>query len=123
MFFLTSGRERLVMVKRLVESVYHNDAYIRGDTIKFGQINLAFYRFTRNMIEEVAHITHAKQPAVGRCSSPVEDGVGPCFDGPVVLVRRILILMIRFRMPTTTVVHSEDVFNFVGNFNLSIITD
>ena len=26
-------------------------------------------------------------------------------------------------MPTTAVVHSEDVINFVGNFNLSIITD
>ena len=32
-------------------------------------------------------------------------------------------LMIRFRKPTTAVVHSEDVFNFVGKFNLSIITD
>ena len=31
--------------------------------------------------------------------------------------------MIRFRMPTTAVLHSEDVFNLVGNFNLSIITD
>ena len=31
--------------------------------------------------------------------------------------------MVRFRMPTTAVIHSEDVFNVVGNFNLSIITD
>ena len=52
-----------------------------------------------------------------------EDGVGPCLDGPIVTLRRILILMIRFRMPTTAVVHSEDVFNFIGNFNLTTITD
>ena len=31
--------------------------------------------------------------------------------------------MVRFRMPTTAVIHSEDVFNFVGNFNLRKITD
>ena len=43
--------------------------------------------------------------------------------GPLTPLRKILILMIRLRKPTTAVVHSEDVFNFVGNFNLSIITD
>ena len=64
-----------------------------------------------------------QQWAGGRYSSPVEDGVGPCLDGPTAPLRRILILMIRFRMPTTAVVHSQDVLNFVGNFNLSIITD
>ena len=36
MFFLASGRERFAMgciVNRLVESVHHNDASVRGDTI------------------------------------------------------------------------------------------
>ena len=67
-------------------------------------------------------MTHAEHPAVGRCSSLFEDGGGPCLDGPIVLLRRILILMVMFRMPTTAVVH-YDVFNFVGNINLSIIID
>ena len=58
-----------------------------------------------------------------RCSSGVEDGVGPCFDGPIASLRRVLILMVRFRMSAIAVAHSEDVFNFVGNFNWSIITD
>ena len=31
--------------------------------------------------------------------------------------------MVGFRMPTTAVVHSEYVFDFVRNFNLSIVTD
>ena len=42
-FFLTSGREGLVMgciVKKLVESVHHSDANVRGDTIKFGERDL-----------------------------------------------------------------------------------
>ena len=45
MLVLTSGRERLVMggiVNRLVESVHPNDANVRGDTIKFGERDLAF---------------------------------------------------------------------------------
>ena len=71
----------------------------------------------------MTHIAQAEQPAVGRCSSPIEDSVGPCLDGPIAPLRRILILMIRFRMPTTAVVHSENILNLVGNFNLSIITD
>ena len=71
----------------------------------------------------MCHITRAEQPTVDRCSSPVEDGVGPWFDGPVAPLRRVFILMVRFRMPTTAVVHSEDVLSFVGYFILNIITD
>ena len=56
-------------------------------------------------------------------TSPVEYGVGPCFDGPIKTLRRVLILMIGFRIPTTTLVQFEDVLNFIGDFNLSIITD
>ena len=69
------------------------------------------------------HIAHAKQPTVSSCSSPVEDGVSPCLDGPIMPLGRILILVIGLRMPTTSVAHSEDIFNLAGNFNLSIITD
>ena len=86
-------------------------------------MDLPFQRFTRNVIEYITQKTHAEQPTVGRCSSPLENGVGPCIDGLITPLRRILILLIRFRMPTTAVVHSEDAFNFVGNFKLSIITD
>ena len=78
--FFPSGRERLVIgciVHRLLESAHHKNANIKGDTIKFGERDLPFQRFTRNVIEQVTHITHAEQPTVGRCSSPVEDGVGP----------------------------------------------
>ena len=45
MYFLTSGTERLVMgwrVNRLVESVHHKDANVRGDTISFGERDLPF---------------------------------------------------------------------------------
>ena len=46
------------IVNRLVESVHHNVANVRGDTTKFGERDGPFQRFTRNMIEE--------KPAVGR---------------------------------------------------------
>ena len=126
MFLFTSGRETLVVgcvITRLIKCVHHENINVRCDTIKFSERDLPFQRFTRDVIEKVTHIAHAKQPAVCRCSSPVEDGVGSCFDGPIVPYRRVLILVIRFRMPTTYVVHSEDIFNPVGNFNLSIIAD
>ena len=53
-FSLKSGRGELVMgciVNRLVEIVHHNDANVRGDTIKFGERDLPFQRFTRNLIK------------------------------------------------------------------------
>ena len=61
----------------------HNDASVSGDTIKVGERDLLIQRFIRNVIEYVAHITHAEQPATGRCSSPIEDGVSPRLDGPI----------------------------------------
>ena len=54
MFFFTSEGERLVMgciVNRFVESVHHNDADLRVDTIKFGERDVPFQRVTRNLIE------------------------------------------------------------------------
>ena len=53
----------------------------------------------------------------------IKDGVGPSLNGMVAPFRGVLILMIWFRMPTTAVVDSEDVFDFVRNLNLGIITD
>ena len=53
MFFLISGGERLVVgciVIRLVEHVHHNDANVRGDTIKFGERDLHFQGVTRDVI-------------------------------------------------------------------------
>ena len=38
------------IVKRLVESVHHNDANVMGDTIKFGERDLPFQRFTGDVI-------------------------------------------------------------------------
>ena len=35
----------------LVESVHHNDANVRGDTIKLGWMDLPFQRVTGNVIE------------------------------------------------------------------------
>ena len=51
------------------------------------------------------------------------DGVGPSHSGPVVPFRRVLMLMVGFRMPTTAVVHVEYVFDFVRNYDLCIVTD
>ena len=74
-------------------------------------------------VEQVTHITHAEQTTVSRCSILTDDCVGPFHDGPIAPLRGILSLMKRFRMPSTAVVHSEDVPNFVGNFSLCIISD
>ena len=94
MFLFTSGREILVVgcvITRLIKCVHHENINVRCDTIKFTERDLPFQRFTRDVIEKVTHIAHAKQPAVCRCSSPVEDGVGSCFDDPIVPYRRVLV--------------------------------
>ena len=83
------------IIYKLMEGVHHGDTIIRHDTIKFSERDLPFQRFTRDMIEQITYIAHAKQPTICRCSIPVEDGVSPCFDGPIAPFREILILMIR----------------------------
>ena len=103
--------------------MHHNDTDIRSDTIKCCEGNLALQRVTRNVIEQIANIAHAKQPAVIRYTSSINDGVSSSLNGPVSSFRIVLILMVAFRMPTTAVIHSGYVFYFVRNLYLGIITD
>ena len=57
------------------------------------------------------------------CTSPVHDGVGPCLDGSVLPLSRVLVLVIGFRLPITDVVGPEDVLDLVGDLNFGLITD
>ena len=50
-------------------------------------------------------------------------GVGPSLNCPIPPFKRVMILMVGFRVQTTAMAHSEDIFWFVRNFYLCIVTD
>ena len=64
---------------------------------------------------DVTHILEGEQPAMGRSTSPIHDGVGPGLDGSIPPFSSILVLVIWFRLPITDVVGPEDVLDHVGD--------
>ena len=74
---------------------------------------MTLQRFTRDVIEKIANIAHAEQPAVCRCSRSFKDGIGPSLNCPIPPFKRVLILMVGFRVPTTAMVHSEYIFDLL----------
>ena len=52
------------IIYRLIEGIHHENANIRCDTIMFSERDLPFQRFTRDVIELVTRIAHAKHPTL-----------------------------------------------------------
>ena len=75
------------------------------------------------MVEDVAYILESKQPAISRSTSPVHNGVGPCLGGSIPPLNWIFVLLVRFRLPVTNVVCSEEILDLVGDLMFGWITD
>ena len=71
----------------------------------------------------MCYILEGEQPAMGRSTSPIHDGVGPGIDGSILPFNRVLILMVWLILPITDVVGLEDVLDLVGDLNFHRITD
>ena len=59
------------------------------------------------------------EPAMGRGTSPIHDGVGPGPDGSIPPFSRVSILTVWLRLPITDVVGPENVLDIVGDLILA----
>ena len=75
------------------------------------------------MVKDVTPILQGEQPAMGRSTSPVHDGVGPGLDGSILPFITILVLVVWFGLPLTDVVGPDDALHLVGDVILDCITD
>ena len=67
----------------LIEGVQEDDADIRGYTIQDLKRNLATKGCCGDVVKDLAHILQGEQPAMGRSTSPIHDGVGSGLDGSI----------------------------------------
>ena len=68
-------------------------------------------------------MNHAEKPTISWGTRSIHDGVGPTFEGAVSLCSWILVLVVGLCVPPGAMIHPKDVLNFVGNLNLSIVTN
>ena len=103
---------------RLVEGVQEDDADIRSDTIQDLKRNLATKRCCGDLVKDIAHILEDEQPAMGRGTSPIHDGIGPGLDGSILPFSWILVLVVGLRLPIIDVIGPADVLDLVGDLIL-----
>ena len=117
----TVRREVLIMgsiENRLIEGVQEDDADIRGDNIQDLKRNLATKGCCGDVVKDITHILEGEQPAMGRSTSPIHDGVGPGLDGCIPPLSWILVLVVWLRLPIIDVIGPENVFDLVGDLIL-----
>ena len=118
---ITVRREVLIMgsIKNwLIEGVQEEDADIRSDTIQDLKRNLATKGCCGDVVKDITHILEAEQPAMGRGTSSIHDGVGLGLYGSIPPLSWILVLVVGLRLPIIDVTGSEDVFDLVGDLIL-----
>ena len=102
----------------LVEGVQENDADIRSDTIQDLKRNLATKRCCGDVVKDITHILEGEQPAMGRGTCPIHDGIGPGLDGSILPFSWILVQVVGLRLPIIDVIGPEDVLDLVGDLSL-----
>jgi hypothetical protein len=73
------------------------------------------------VVKKIAHILEAKEPCVRQSAGSVKDLVGCTFNGLVVPLSGVLLLVIRFTLPTIDAEGMKDVL--IPNNDLSTITN
>ena len=117
----TIRREVLIMgsiENWLIGGVQEEDADIRGDTIQDLKRNLATKGCCGDVVKDITHILESEQPAMGRGTCPIHDGIGPGLDGSILPFSSVLVLVVGLRLPIIDVIGPEDVLDFVGDLIL-----
>ena len=110
----TIRREVLIMgsIRNwLIEGVQDDDADIRSDTIQYLKRNLATKGCCGDVVKDITHILEGEQPAMGRRTCPIHDGIGPGLDGSILPFSWVLVLVVGLRLPIIDVIGPEDVLD------------
>ena len=116
----TVRREVLIMgsiENWLIEAVQEDDTDIRGDTLQDLKRDFAAKGCCGDVVKDITHILEGEQPAMGRSTSPIHDGVGPGLDGSIPPLSWILVLVVWLRLPIIDVIDPEDVLDLVGDLS------
>jgi hypothetical protein len=74
-------------------------------------------------VKDEANISEAKEPGIGWCTRTVENGITHGLDCLVTVLSVVLVLLVRFALPTANKKGTEDVDNLVADLDLCSIAD
>ena len=86
-------------------------------------MDLVVQGWGRGVVEQNSHTLEAEQPKLGWRVGPIHQAIGSAFDIAVTALARVLMLVMRFRLPILDVQIAQNVFGFVAYLHCSTVPD